>query len=188
VLQTARMGRIGWDTEPMSVERIRVGIVVERQRVEGNPWLDHRWVVVQVLPGAPDVAPWTKLDETPARTRWYAGPANLDLYSRETATLKHNLESSNPSVYVMLRKSNAAPGVELLGATVDAGEAHAHADTGDDQVDPLPIPEEIRVQVADFIARHHVDRPTWKRKNDRADPEALARRAQVPTYPWEDDA
>jgi hypothetical protein len=39
------------------------------------------------------------------------------------------------------------------------------------------MPETIRDVVARFVAEHHVERPFVKRKRDRADPDALARRA-----------
>ena len=45
-------------------EVLEVGVVVER-RVLQNPWVDHAWKPVAVLPGAPAAAPWTILAETP---------------------------------------------------------------------------------------------------------------------------
>jgi hypothetical protein len=38
------------------------------------------------------------------------------------------------------------------------------------------MPESIEEAVAQFIAEHHVERTFSKRKRDRANPEALARR------------
>jgi hypothetical protein len=74
----------------------------------------------------------------------------------------------------VLRTSGEAPGMRLLGATVDPGEAHAHADTGDDLVEALPLPAPIRDWLTAFVEAHPVRRTHWKRRRDRADPEALA--------------
>jgi hypothetical protein len=38
------------------------------------------------------------------------------------------------------------------------------------------MPDMVRELVAAFVAEHHVEREFNKRKRDRADPEALARR------------
>jgi hypothetical protein len=42
------------------------------------------------------------------------------------------------------------------------------------------MPEPVRAIVEAFVAEHHVEQPFVKRKRDRADPEALARRGPPP--------
>jgi hypothetical protein len=44
------------------------------------------------------------------------------------------------------------------------------------------MPPGLLAATQDFIARHHVERQFYKRKRDKADPEALARRGPA----WED--
>jgi hypothetical protein len=148
------------------IQQRRIGVIAERQSVQ-NPWIDHRWRVTAVLTSAPDVPAWTCLHQTAAVQRYYAGPADVMLFPRETDTLKYNIEGAAPAVYVFLR---AAPGTQtgmaLAGATVCVGEAHAHADTGSDLVEAVPMPADIRQWVADFVAAHHVGRPVWKRQRD----------------------
>jgi len=159
-------------TEPAA--RMPVGVVVERQAVD-HPWIDHRWKPVAVLPGDPVARPWTVIGESEGVTRYHAGTAWLGLFRLETETYKYNLESAQPAVYVILRRVDEPPGIVLLAATVCPGEAHAHADTGDDLVEALPMPEPVASWLAEFVAAHHVEREHYKRKRDRADPEALAR-------------
>jgi hypothetical protein len=156
-----------------------VGIVVERRRT-GNEWQPERWRAVDVLPGRPEAAPWTPLGRGEGWKRFYAGAAEIELYPGETEGYRDNLASGRPLVFVILRPVASAPGIELHAATVDPGEAEAHAEVGDDLVEPLPMPEAVTAWVADFVARHHVERPFHKRRRDPADPEALARRARVP--------
>ena len=149
-----------------AAERREVGVVVEWQAVD-NPWMDHRWRVVEVLPGPAAAAAWTVLDSSETRRRYFAGNAELLLFPLETDALKANVEGPAPSVYVFLRTASEAPGMALLGATVDAGEAGAHADTGSDVVEAVPMPGVIADWVGDFVQRHHVERKGFKRKRDR---------------------
>ncbi len=106
--------------------------------------------------------------------RFHAGTVDLAMYHRETESYKYNLESSNPSVYVVLRPSNDEYGIMLFTAVVGAGEAHSYADTNEDVVEAVPMPAAVRIWMADFVAAHHVEQPKFKRKRDQADPEALA--------------
>jgi hypothetical protein len=157
----------------MGSERFPVGVVVER-RPATSRWQRHVWRVTEVLPGRPATPPWTVLHEADGTTRFYAGTTDLVVYSNETEALVHNLQAEMPAVWVVLRTSEAAPGYRLLMATVDAGEAQAHADTGDDLVELVAMPDAVRAWLAPFVARHHVERPKYKRKREAADPEALA--------------
>ena len=152
------------------------GVVAERQEVD-NPWCDHRWRVTGLLPAAAAVPPWTLLGSRPGTLRYFAGNLALELYPLETDTLRHNVEGPTPAVYVFLRATGDAPGVTLLGGTVCAGEAQAHADTGADLVEAVPMPPDIHAWVTDFVARHHVERPSYKRKRDQS--ERLAGRQPV---------
>ena len=149
-------------------ERREVGVIAEWQAVE-SAWCDHRWRVTELLPGAAAAAPWTLLDATPSIRRYFAGNAELLLYPLETDTLKHNIEGPQPAVYVFLRTTGAAPGMTLLGATVCAGEAQAHVDTGSDLVEAVPMPPGIAEWVAGFVERHHVERPAFRRQRDRSE-------------------
>jgi hypothetical protein len=64
----------------------------------------------------------------------------------------------------------------LQTVTVDPGEAHVHADAGNDLLEALPMPPALRAAVAAFVATHHREQVFHKRRRDRADPEAMARR------------
>lgn len=161
----------------MIVERMPVGVVVERQPGV-TKWQEHVWRAVAVLPGSPMVAPWTELgrEQGPRGeiVRYYAGTAELVAYSGgDTRTYKHNIEAPEPSVYVVLRRADTLSGWTLYLATIDPAEAHSHADTGDDLVERLPMPPLVFDWLSAFVAQHHVERMEWKRKRDRADPDAL---------------
>jgi Protein of unknown function (DUF3305). len=155
-----------------------VGVILERRKLN-NPWVDHAWKPVQILPGVPESEPWTRLSEGDGWEWYYAGPAELALYRHETETYQYNLESRQPAVWVFLRRCDDERGITLVGASVDPGEAHAHNDTGDDVVDFVPMPDSILAWVADYVRRHPPTKEYKKRRRDRADPEALARRSRL---------
>ena len=157
--------------------RIPVGVVVER-RPGVTQWAEHVWQAREVLDDAPDIPAWTLLREEVGRALYFAGTAEIALHPTDTDNYKHNLEAAEPRIWVVLRSDGAAPGLRLQAVTVDAGEAHLYADTGDDLLEALPLPPRLRAVVEAFVAEHHRERGFHKRKRDRADAGALGRRAR----------
>ena len=157
---------------------IELGVLVER-RPAVTAWAEHVWAATELLLDPPAAPAWTVLRQEDARTVFFAGLAELHLFRTETANLKHNMDSPTPSIWVVLRPVDAAPGMALQCVTADPGEAHLYADSGNDLVEALPMPSTLAEAIAGFIAAHHVEEIRHKRKRDRADPEALAHR------PWE---
>ncbi len=79
-----------------------------------------------------------------------------------------------------LRPTGVEPPFELVAVTADPAEGEAYTQNGDHLVEAVPMPETVRAVVEAFVAEHHVEQPFVKRKRDRADPEALARRGPTP--------
>lgn len=148
-------------------ETVEVGVIVER-RALSNPWVDHAWVPVAMLAGAPAATPWTVLDEAAGATRYYAGRIQLEFYGTDTTMYRENLRSNSPSLWVVLRHVDASPGIVLHLVTVDPSDAEALTETGTDIIEAVPMPTEIQEQLARFVETHHVERPFIKRKRDRA--------------------
>ena len=159
-----------------ALARIAVGVVVERRKAMSQ-WVDFVWQPVGVLPGQPDTAPWTVLSAGEDRTTYYAGPAEIALYRTETTYYRDNLASAAPSLWIALRPTGVEPPYDIVAVTADPAEGEAFTQAGDDLVEAVPMPQPVREIVAAFVAEHHVERPFVKRKRNRADPEALARRA-----------
>ena len=113
------------------------------------------------------------------RATFYAGAAEIELYRTETANYRDNLGSGAPMLWVALRPTGVEPPYELFAVTADPAEGEAWTGVGTDLVDVVPMPEAVRAVVDAFVAEHHVERPVLKRKRDRADPEALARRGPL---------
>jgi hypothetical protein len=162
-----------------ALARIAVGVVVERRKAT-NPWIDWAWQPVSVLPGRPDAAPWTVLSEDGERTTFYAGSAEIALYRTETAQYRDNLASGAPSLWIALRPTGVEPAYDIVAVTADPAEGESFTQVGDDLVEAVAMPASVQEAVAAFVAEHHVERPFVKRKRDRADPQALARRPPAP--------
>ena len=154
---------------------ITVGVVVERRK-GASPWVDFTWRPVTVLAGEPAAAPWTPLSQDGDAATFYAGAADVDLYVSETGNYRDNLAMQPPSLWVALRPTGVEPPYELIAVTADPSEGESFTQTGEDIVEAVPMPEPLRTAIEAFVAEHHVERPFFKRKRDRADPEALARR------------
>jgi hypothetical protein len=159
----------------MAREAIEIGVVVERRKLK-SAWAEFSWQPVTILPEAPAAAPWTKLEETPDATRFYAGSSWLEFFSSDTSGYRDNLGSGTPRLWVVLREVEEEPGVSLLTVTADPAEGESLTEPGTDIVEQLAMPPTIAERLTRFVAVHHVDRAFVKRKRDRADPEALAHR------------
>ncbi len=68
------------------------------------------------------------------------------------------------------------PPYDIAAVTADPSEGEGYVSAGDDLVEALPMPASIVDIIEAFVAEHHVDQPFFKRKRDRVDLEALARR------------
>ena len=158
--------------------RIPVGVVVERRKAT-SPWIDHVWRPLTVLAGEPQAAPWTLLEQAEEAATFYAGAAEVELYRSETTYYRDNLRADPPLLWVALRPTESEPPYAILMVTANPAEGEALTEPGTDLVDTVPMPDPIRSAVAAFVAEHHVEQEFVKRKRNRADPQAMARRGVV---------
>ena len=154
---------------------IPVGVLVERSK-SASPWADFHWRPSGVLAGVPDTPPWTKLSDDGDRATFYAGATNVGLYRMETANYRDNLRLETPLLWIILRPVEGDPPYELASVTADPAEGEAMTETGVNLVEAVAMPKPMQEMIATFVAEHHVEQIFVKRKRDRANPEALARR------------
>lgn len=152
-----------------------MGVVVERRKAK-SPWLDVLWRPVSLLAGNPAAAPWTPIIAEAETTLFYAGQAVIELHRTETSNYRSNLASGAPVLWVVLRPTASGPAYEVLAVTADPAEGEAFTDAGNDLVETVPMPAAIAEAIGDFIAKHHVERPFVKRRRERAEAQAPARR------------
>lgn len=159
-----------------SVRHIPVGVVVERRKAV-SLWAEFLWRPAAVLAGLPAAAAWTPLAEDGDAVTFYAGPAEITLYRSEADNYRHNLMSGAPAIWVMMHTTSGEPPCVIDGVTADPAEGEGWTEPGQAIVEAVAMPEIVCDEVATFIAQYPV-RPSFvKRRRDRADPEALARRA-----------
>lgn len=163
-----------------------VGVVVERRKAR-SPWVEHVWRPVAALPGAPTTRPWTALEGDEESMRFYAGSAELGLYRADTPHYRDNLASGSPGLWVVLRPTGGEPPFQVVAVTANPSEGEAFTESGADLVEPVPIPETIAEMIEAFVAEHHVEHAFTKRKQRRADPDALARRGPLASGPSSKD-
>jgi hypothetical protein len=154
---------------------IPVGVLVERSK-SASAWADFHWRPSGVLTGVPDAPPWTKLSDDGDRTTFYAGATNVELYRTETANYRDNLRLETPLLWIILRPVENDPPYELASVTADPAEGEAMTETGVNLVETVAMPKSMQEAIAAFVVEHHVEQVFVKRKRDRANPEALARR------------
>jgi len=144
-----------------------VSIVIERCKSD-HPWQDYTWHPIGVLPRA---APerWKMLAEGDGWAQFQAGTLRLELFRGETEGYLVNLSQDPPVVYVVLRRGEEADEneVEPFHATVCPYEAMGYVESGDEVVEGVAMPPEVRAWVGEFVERYHVDTPFIKRRNRR---------------------
>ncbi len=74
-----------------------LGVVLERRTID-NPWEDHAWRPVAVIPNAPPVESWRRLGEGDDWIHYHAGTLDLELFPRETDGYRTNLDQQQPAV------------------------------------------------------------------------------------------
>lgn len=150
-----------------STSAIPLGIVIERQAVQ-HRWAKERWRPVDVLPGAPPAA-WRELARGEGWARYHAVTLPLELHRAETEHYRYNLSGEPPMLYVVLRPAEGAFPLQPVEVTASPFESLAHTEFGDDRVEPVPMPPGVIAWVQEFIDRHHVDRPFFKRRRKGLD-------------------
>ena len=159
----------------MSGETMMVGVVLERRRID-DPWREHVWHAREVVPGMAELTEWRKLSEDADGVRWLAAVLPIEMFPKETDGYRMNVTGANPSVFIVLRPDGAGGAgreMKAFHATVCPFEAGNYGQSGEETVDALPMPAEIRAWVEDFVARHHVEQPFRKRQRDRLDPDKV---------------
>lgn len=156
---------------------IPVGVIVERSKGT-TAWAEFYWRATGILAGQPDTPAWTVLSDDGQRMTFYAGTADVALYRTETGFYRDNLASGAPALWIALRAAEGEPPFAVAAVTADPAEGESFTEAGTDLVEQVPMPPSIQQVLAAFVAEHHVERPFFKRKRDRVDPEAMARRGR----------
>lgn len=143
-----------------------LGIVI--RRMPGvTRWVRHVWKATAVLPGAAE-ASWKELRREGETVEFHAGTVPLQLFRGETEAYLQELTAREPAIYVILRQTTGETPLDIVLATASPYEAQDYADSGEELVEKVPMPEGLIAWVHDFVARHHEEEVFVKRRRDRA--------------------
>lgn len=146
-----------------------VGVVV--RRTPGvTRWARWSWRAVAILPGA-GPADWRELRRDGDAVEYHAGTLDLELWRTDTEAYLVALSNQPPSIYVVLRPTEdrgASHDMDLVAVTASPYEAQDFCDTGEEIVEPVPMPDGLAAWIRAFTDRHHVDEDFVKRRRDRA--------------------
>ena len=145
-----------------------VGVVV-RRTPGATRWAKWAWRAVAVLPGAAR-ADWRELRRDGDAVEYHAGTMEMELWRTDTEAYLVALSTEPPSVYVVMRESedpDAKHEMELVSVTASPYEAQDHTDTGEEIVEPVPMPPGLIAWIREFVEKHHVDEEFVKRRRDK---------------------
>ena len=145
---------------------ISLGIVV--RKVPGvTRWIDHVWKAVAVLPGA-GAAHWKELRRDGDAIEYHAATVQLELFRTDTEAYLHGLSTKIPAIYVVMRESEGTDPLDVVLATASPYEAQDYADTGEELVEKVPMPEGLVAWIRDYVEQYHEDEVFIKRRRDKS--------------------
>lgn len=142
-----------------------LGIVI--RRVPGvTRWARHVWKASAILPGAAE-ASWKELRREGETVEYHAATVPLELHRTDTEAYLHGLSAREPSIYVVMRESEGHDPLDIVLATASPYEAQDYADTGEELVEKVPMPEGLIAWIRDYAAAHHEHEDFVKRRRDK---------------------
>ena len=167
-----------------------VRVIVERQPLD-NPWISHKWAVHDLIPldisaglGAlpsGDII-LQPLHADSSERDLYMADIRIDLHHAEAEAYAENLQSSDPAIYVVLRRiedvdtdeeedsinGQASADVRLFDVSLSPYNIQDYEDCGEDQIEKLPLQGPIAQFVESFVEQHFTPEVFVKRKRDKA--------------------
>lgn len=143
-----------------------LGVVI-RKSPGVTRWAKWTWTAVAVLPGA-GPANWAEMRREGDAVEYHAATLPLTLWATDTEAYMMNLSDQIPSIYAILRESDADDipfEVSLVSASPYEGQDYA--DTGEDIVEKIPMPEGLVAWMRDFTFAHHEHEQFIKRRRDK---------------------
>ena len=179
-----------------------VRIILEK-KVINNIWESHKWLVNDLIPlnvtsgsGYPpinDVRIFPLINdinvEDKSNNNLYVAEASIDLHRAEAEGYAENLQSSDPSVYIVLRDGDLSEGfseinskreddIDIHLAEVSLSPYHIqdYEDCGEDRVEKVPLYGPIADLLEKFVEFHFHPEEFKKRKRDKKKIDSITKR------------
>ncbi len=169
-----------------------VRIIFEKREID-NQWESHKWIVNDLIPldvisgeGYPpinDVKIRPLLNDVSSQNsdnkNLFVADASIDLHRAEAEGYAENLQSSDPSIYIVLRdgdlieenekKSDDNRNIDVHLAEVSLSPYHIqdYEDCGEDKVEKVPLYGPILELLNKFVSIHFHPEEFKKRKRDK---------------------
>lgn len=130
-------------------------------------WASHVWKAVAVLPGA-GTSDWKEMRRVDEAVEFHAATLPLVLYRTDTEAYLHGLSAKLPSIYVIMRPSEGERPLDVVLVTASPYEAQDYADTGEELVEKVPMPDGLIAWIREYVELHHEDEVFIKRRRDKA--------------------
>lgn len=145
-----------------------LGVVI--RRVPGvTKWARWSWKVSAVLPAA-GPAEWALLREEDGIREYHAATLPLELHRAEAEAYMQGLTAEPPCIYVVMRDSDEdAYPLDVTLVTASPYEAQDYADSGEELIEKVPMPEGLVAWVRDFALAHYQEEHFKKRRRDKKD-------------------
>ena len=169
-----------------------VRIIFEKKEID-NLWESHQWVVNDLIPlnvtsgkGHPPINDVrirplvndaiSKVDEN---KNLYVADASIDLHRAEAEGYAENLQSSDPSIYIVLRdgdllddneevdNENNSVDIHLAEVSLSPYNIQDYEDCGEDKVEKVPLYGPIEELLNKFVGVHFHPEEFKKRKRDK---------------------
>ncbi|MCF3594420.1 DUF3305 domain-containing protein [Rhodobacteraceae bacterium LMO-12] len=141
-----------------------IGVVI-RKTPGVTRWAKWAWRAVAILPGA-GPANWSVMRREGEVTDFHAATVPLQLYVSDTEAYVHELQTVEPSVYVVLSPDDTLPETPWKVTLVTASpyEGQDYCDSGEVMVEKVAMPAGMQAWVGDFVTQHHEAQAFVKRK------------------------
>ena len=130
-------------------------------------WAKHVWKATDVLPGA-SKADWKELRREGDTVEFHAATLPLELFRTDTEAYLHGLSAKVPAIYVVMRPNESDAPLDVVLVTASPYEAQDYADTGEELVEKVTMPEGLIAWIRDYVELHHEDEVFVKRRRDKA--------------------
>ncbi|HVO87549.1 MAG TPA: DUF3305 domain-containing protein [Casimicrobiaceae bacterium] len=147
--------------------RFFVDVTMERITLD-NRWQSERWQPARVSTGAQPGDDIVYDRDGVDGSRWTARGVCVSVHPSEAEGYFLNITSPDPKLFVMWRREEegAEPPVRVVVVTLSYNEAARSLDAGE-QVDGLPLPNDLAEWLKPFVAEHYKPEPRRKvRRND----------------------
>ncbi len=149
-------------------QTLPIGIVI-RKAPSASPWVKWVWTPVAIIPGAAPAC-WKELRRDGDTIDYHAATLPLELWRTDAEAYRSGLSSRVPTIAVLLRETtdpDAAMPIEPVLVTASPYEAQDYADTGDDIIELVPMPDGLIAMIQEFVEAHYVEEVFKKRKRDK---------------------